>query len=122
MATKKPQLTEADLKQEVTNIRRVLKNQKKVQIVIPSDPDRPGEDYYKGFINGCPFAYPRNELIEVPESIASLINDNLKTVKLVKDIEDEYKGSGKLVGGGAREEALANAQAILGLNVNTTEE
>lgn len=123
MSTKRTQVTEAELTASVTNIRTVLKKQKKVQIVIPTDPDRPGEDHYKGFINGCPFAYPRNELIEVPESIAALINDNLKTVKLVKNLEDEYKGSGKLVGGGAREEALANAQAILGLNnVNTTED
>lgn len=120
MSTIRKQVTEAELTASVTNIRTVLKKQKKVQIVIPYDPDRPGEDYYKGFINGCPFAYPRNELIEVPESIAALINDNLKTVKLVKNLEDEYKGAGKMVGGGSdRNEALANAQAILG--INTTE-
>jgi hypothetical protein len=119
--TKRTQVTEAELTASVTNVRAVLRKQKKVKIIIPTDPDRPGEDYYKGFLNGCPFAYPRNELVEVPESVAALINDNLKTVKLVKDIENEYQGSGKMVGGGAREEALANAQAILGLNVNTTE-
>lgn len=122
MATKRTQVTEAELTASVTNVRAVLRKQKKVKIIIPTDPDRPGEDYYKGFLNGCPFAYPRNELVEVPESVAALINDNLKTVKLVKDIENEYQGSGKMVGGGAREEALANAQAILGLNVNTTED
>lgn len=116
----KTQTTEAELRQQVTNVKNILKKQKKVKIVIPYDPMRPGEEYYRGFINGCAFEYPRNELVEVPESVAALINDNLKTVKLVKEIEDEYKGTGKLVGGGAREEALANAQAILG--INTTED
>jgi len=121
MATRKP-VTEEEMKAAVTNVRTVLRKQKKVQIVIPSDPDRPGEEFYKGFINGCPFAYPRNELVEVPESIASLINDNLKSIKLVKSIETEYDGAGrgKQVDGGSREDALANAKAILG--INTTED
>lgn len=118
----KPQVTEAELKQLASNTRNILKKQKKVKIVIPTDPDKPYEEFYSGFINGVPFSYRRNELVEVPESVAALINDNLKAVKLVKDLEDEYVGSGKMVRNDSREEALANAQAILGLNVNTTED
>jgi hypothetical protein len=118
----KNQITEAELAAMAGDTRKILKKQKKVQIVIPTDPDKPYEDFYQGFINGVPFSYPRNELIEVPESVAALINDNLKTVKMKKDLEDEYKGRGKLVRDDSREEALANAQAILGItNVNTTE-
>jgi len=120
----KKQVTEADLRNEVTNIRKILKAQDKVKIIIPMDPERPGERFYKGFINGCPFAYERGVLVEVPESVAKLIEDNTKAVRVAEKMEREYTtGAGKLIGGGEESDLsdpLASARAILG--INTTED
>lgn len=113
----KRQVTEAEMANAVTNTRTILKNAPKVSLVIPTDPTRPEETVYHGFINGVEFNYPRNELIEVPEPIAELIQNQQKAIKMAKKYEDEYaKGPGKFVGAGrSREEALASAQALLGL-------
>lgn len=116
MATKQ-RVTEAEMTAAVTNTRQILKKAKKVSLVIPTDPTKPEETVYHGLLNGVEFNYPRNELVEVPEPIAELIQNQQKAIKMAKKYEDKYaKGSGKLVGGGqTREEALASAQALLGL-------
>lgn len=122
MATKRKQVTETELAQEMSRINRVLKGEKRVKILIPTDPMMPNSTHYYGFINGVPFSYPRNEIVEVPESVAMLIENNAAARRIADKQEAEYKsGAGKYVptGDDPRGEALANARAIL--NVNTTE-
>lgn len=121
MATKRTKVTETELAAEASRVNRVLKNEKKVKILIQTDPLKPTDRFYYGFINGVPFSYPRNEIVEVPESIAMLIENNAMAKRVADKQESEYKtGSGKLVGEDPRGEALANARAIL--NINTTED
>lgn len=120
------QVTEKELTQEMSRINRVLKGEKKVKILIPTDPMMPSSTHYYGFINGVPFSYPRNEIVEVPESVAMLIENNAAARRIADRQEADYKtGSGKFVptGDDPRGEALANARAILNANnVNTTED
>jgi len=112
---KRVQVTETELKAEASKVNRILKNEKKVKIFIPTDPMMPGSLTYYGFINGVPFSYPRNEIVEVPESVAMLIENNAKARRIAKAQEAEYQtGAGKLIGPDPRGEALANARAILG--------
>lgn len=92
MATKKKVVSDATIDQEAKEIGARLKAQKKVALMIAPDEKEPT---WRGCINGYDFAFPKGQLIEVPESVALLIEQSARVAYQKTQMEKQMvKGLG----------------------------
>ena len=96
MATKKKApakvVTDATIDQEARAIGEVLKAQEKVALMIAPDEKEPT---WRGCINGYDFAFPKGQLIEVPKSVAMLIEQSAHVAYQKQQLEEKLvKGLG----------------------------
>ncbi len=88
MATKKNEaiITEAQMAKDVKTTGEILAAQPKVKVMIAPDPMNP---MWRGCINGYDFKFPRGEMIEVPQDLATLIEQSAAMAYEQKKLEDK---------------------------------
>lgn len=88
MATKKNEaiITEAQMAKAEKTTGEILAAQPKVKIMIAPDPENP---MWRGCINGYDYAFPRGEMIDVPQDLAKLIEQSAAMAYERKKLEEK---------------------------------
>jgi hypothetical protein len=85
--------TELDLGQAAANAEKSaaqqLKEMKKVNIIIPDDPQNPGDKVVPIGYNGVVYTVPRGIETEVPEAIANIWRDSYERTRAVNQRIEE---------------------------------
>lgn len=87
-------ITEKEIDGIASETGKKLKKEKKVTIIIAGDGK---SKFWEGGINGHFFRIKRDEPVEVPESVARLIERNARTIRQGKEAVKEFQGEGKQV-------------------------
>lgn len=85
-STKRQEITEAWLAEAERNISKQLKDQPKVKVMIAPDKSDP---VWHGWLNGVHYSFPKGELIEVPQSLAEIIEQSAAMAYEQKKLEDQ---------------------------------
>lgn len=88
-------LTQNDIDRIADETGDILRKEKKVTIMIS---DKNLGDYWEGCINGHVFRIATGIQVEVPESLARLIEQNSTVMRAAESIAKKYQGEGKKVG------------------------
>lgn len=89
-------LTERDIDKIASETGKKLKAEPKVRIIIAEDGTN---KYWEGGINGHFFRIRRGESVEIPESLAKVIDQSARVIRESEKKVKEYKSaSGKQVG------------------------
>lgn len=87
-------LTERDIDKIASETGKKLKAEPKVKIIIAEDG---GNKYWEGGINGHFFRIKRGEYVEIPESLAKVIEQSARTMRQGEELVKAYKGAGEQV-------------------------
>ena len=88
-------ISEKEIDQLTTETGKKLKKEKKVAVILPKDGK--GE-FWEGGINGHFFRIRKGQTVEVPKSLAKLMEQNDATIREMEKIAEEFQGEGQQVG------------------------
>jgi len=87
-------ITDRDIDRITSETGKKLKKEPKVRIIIEKDG---GNQFWEGGINGHFFRIKRGEYVEIPESLAKVIEQSARTMRQGEELVKAYKGAGKQV-------------------------
>lgn len=87
-------ITDRDIDRITSETGKKLKKEHKVRIIIAEDG---GNKFWEGGINGHFFRIKRGEPVEIPESLAKVIEQSARTMRQGEELVKAYKGAGKKV-------------------------
>lgn len=88
-------ITDRDVDKIASETGKKMKKEPKVRIIIAEDGDN---KFWEGGINGHFFRIKRGEPVEIPESLAVVIEQSAKTMRQSEELIKPYKEKGKQVG------------------------